>query len=137
MFLQNKKVVAGFVSLALLSLIITPSLLFAANAYTPLVTCDGSVANPCNFNALITMVNRIINWVISISAVIFAVTLIYGGYLYITSGGDTGKQGEARGIITNTLYGFVIILVSWLIVYTILKALVPDGSTIFKFIGNR
>jgi len=107
---------------------------------TYLVHCDGSDSNPCDFNAFVDLINRIINWIISIAGVIFTISLIWGGYLYMTSGENPGNKDKAKGILWNTLKGFVIILVSWLIVYTILNTLVPTGSdyrgSIFRFIGN-
>ena len=131
--MTNKKFLIGFPFIVLLLIFSMPVLSQAAG----LVPC-GSLGEPvCDFNFFVLMINNIINWIISIAGVIFAISLIYGGYIYLTSAGDTGKQGKAKEVLSNTLYGFVIILVSWLIIYTILNVLVPTGSSIFKFIGTR
>lgn len=100
---------------------------------TGLVTCDGS---DCDIDAFIKMINNIINWIIGISITIFAISLIWGGFLYMTSGENTGNKEKAKTIIWSTLKGFVIILVAWVIVYTILNTLVkdPGSNTIFKFL---
>ncbi len=73
------------------------------------------------------------------AGVIFTIMAIYGGFLYMTSGGDSSKKGKAKDILLNTLLGFGIILVSWLIVYTILTYLVKNtggNQSIFKFLGG-
>lgn len=90
--------------------------------------------NDCDFLYFVQMINGIINWIISISVIIFTISLIYGGFLYLTSGEKPSQKEDAKKIMLNTLYGFLIILASWLIVYTILINLVPKSSTIFNFI---
>lgn len=128
-FLNNKKFLASILSLVLIFVFIAPVITNAA-----LVPCGNPEQSPCDFSFFIEMINRIINWIISIAGVIFTISAIYGGFLWMTSGGDSGKKGKARDILYNTMLGFVIILVAWLIVYTILRYLVPTDSTIFNFI---
>jgi hypothetical protein len=102
-----------------------------------LVTCDGSVEDPCNLTKFVDMINRIIEWIISIAGVIFTISLIYGGFLYLTAGENPGNKETAKKVITSTFYGFLIILFSWLIVYTILTILTGDkngSSSIFIFL---
>ncbi len=126
--LKNRKFLAGIVSLLMLFIFLIPIISFAK-----LVTCDGA---DCDFNKFVEMINEIINWIIGIAGVIFTISFIYGGFLWMTSGGDSGKTGKARDILWSTLKGFVIILVSWLIVYTIIHTLVDPGQedSILKFI---
>jgi hypothetical protein len=101
-----------------------------------LVPCDG-VKVKCDFNAFVLMINKIISWIIGIAGVIFAITLIYGGFLYMTSGDNPGNKTKATDMMWNTLKGFVIILTAWLIVYTILKTLAPNYPALFEFIGKN
>ncbi len=130
----NKKTLAGILAIFLFLILILPSVGLAID-YTPLIQC-GTIAHPdsCKFSDFIGTINRIINWIISMAGVIFTVSFIYGGFLYVTSAGDTGKQGKAKDVLRSTLKGFVIILVSWLIVYTILHTLAPQNSSILQFI---
>lgn len=131
MFITRKKYIVAELSLFLLFII--PILSSAA-----IVNCDGSKANPCNFEAFVDLINGIIDWVIGIAGVIFTISFIWGGFLYLTSGENPGNRDRAKGILWNTLIGFVIILTAWLIVFTILRTLTPYDSdnTIFKFIGG-
>lgn len=139
---KDKKIFINISSLILIFVFILPIFVSAKggdsgfNFGKSLVTCDGSAGYPCDFDAFIKMINRIINWIISISTVIFAISLIYGGFLYMTSGENPGNKSKAIDIMWNTLKGFVIVLIAWLIVYTILINLVDEKSSIFRFIGK-
>ncbi len=131
---KNKKISAFIISVFLVSLFLIPVFSYAQDG---LVTCDG-VKVKCNVDTLIGMINKIINWIISIAGVIFTISCIYGGFLYITSGENPGNKAKAKSIMYSTLIGFVIILVSWLIVYTILINLVDPAQkgSIMQFIGS-
>lgn len=114
-----------------LFILILPCVTFAA-----LVPCGNPDQPACNIDYFIMMINSIIDWFITMATVVFTISLVYGGYLYMTSGSNPGNKEKASGIMWNTLKGFVIILTAWVIVHTILNALVPDNSSIFKFIGT-
>lgn len=132
----NKKFLAGTVSIILLfTFFILP--IFVLATTTPLVPCHDD-PNKCNFTAFITMINNIITRIISISVVIFAISAIWGGFLYVTSGVNPGNKDKAKKILWSTLTGFVIILVAWLIVYTIIITLTKEGEQgyILKFLKS-
>ncbi len=141
--LKNKKFLAGALSLLFLFAIVFPVLSHAAD--TGLVKCgtygaDGKITKMCDFGDFIGLINDIIKWIISIAGVIFTISAIYGGFLYMTSGDKPGNKDKAKSILWSTLIGFVIILVAWLIVYTILHTLVNSSDTsqsIFNFIGKN
>lgn len=90
-----------------------------------LVPCDG-VLIPCDFNALMTLFNRFINFILYVSIPLAAISFSYAGYLYLSAAGNTGKIEEAHGIFIKVLWGFVFVLSAWLIVYTINKALLSS-----------
>jgi hypothetical protein len=86
-------------------------------------------APDCNFNDLITLVNKVISFLLfylatPLAGIIFA----WAGFIYITSGGDTSKIKKAKTMLTNVLVGYVIALAAWLIVKTILNILGVDPS---------
>lgn len=128
----NKKISGFLISAFLISLFLIPVF---SHAQDGLVTCDGV---DCNLDSLVGMVNNIINWIIGIAGVIFTISCIYGGFLYMTSGENPGNKAKAKSIMYSTLIGFIIILVSWLIVYTILINLVDPGQqdSVMKYLGN-
>lgn len=63
----------------------------------------------------------IIQWLLGILALIAVVLMIYGGVLWMTSGGNTDQIKKAKGIIANALIGLVIILSAWGIVSYLLN----------------
>lgn len=141
--IKNKKFFATAISLSLLFILLIPVLTHAG-----LVPCGndpkvdratGEIINGCTFADFITLINNIINWIISIAGVIFTLMAVYGGFLYMTSGTSIGDKEKAKKILWNTILGFVIILISWLIVFTLLNMLVPKGEKsnfIFEFLGG-
>ena len=97
-----------------------------------LVPC-GTTTNPgdCNFNALIKLVNNVVNFILFRLAVpIAAIMFAYAGFELLTAGGDTAKLKKAKTIFTNVAIGLVIAAAAWLIVHTILSILGYNGSWI-------
>jgi hypothetical protein len=134
---KSKKFLTAVISFFLLAIFVLPVLTHAADPIV-IVPCDGTTAKPCDFDAFIKLLNNIITWILSIATTIFAISFIYGGFLYVTSGDKPGNRDKAKDILWSTLKGFVIILVAWLIVYTILINLAtgPGSTNIFNFIGR-
>jgi len=142
-FLLNKKILASFASLALLLVLVSPVLVGAANVddgiEKGLVRCgntmiNGVLKNPCDFTDFVALINGIINWIIGIAGVIFTISAVYGGFLYMASGTSLGDKERAKKILTSTLWGFVIMLCAWLIVYTLLRYLVGEKSDVLQFL---
>jgi hypothetical protein len=89
------------------------------------------VSNPCGYEDLFKMINKVINYVlyvlfIPIAAILFA----YAGFMLITSGGEVGKKKKALSVFWNVGLGLVIAVASWLIINTILSIVGFDGSWI-------
>jgi Type IV secretion system pilin len=87
-----------------------------------LVPCDG-VKVPCDFNALMELLNRFMNFILYMSIPLAAISISYAGYLYISAAGDPGKIENAHKIFGSVVKGFVFVLAGWLIVYSIMSAL--------------
>jgi len=67
-------------------------------------------------NALVT---GVINWFLSITAGVTIFFLIIGGIYYLTAFGDEKRMEEGKKIITYTIYGLVLILISYSVVTTL------------------
>jgi hypothetical protein len=61
---------------------------------------------------------NIFSIIVGIVAVIF---VIYGGFRYITSGGDSGSVGNAKNTLIYALVGLVIVALAQLIVHYVLS----------------
>ena len=98
---------------------------------------DHIVSGPneeCGFIGLIQLINNVIKWLIKISTLIATGVFMYAGFLLLTSGGNPGAMTKARSMLTKVVIGYAVILLAWVLVYTIVNALTnPDRK--FDFIG--
>jgi hypothetical protein len=82
------------------------------NAFTPIHNhACGQVGDTCLDNILFTVIN-IMLYIGGIAAIL---AILYGGIMYITSGGDEAKAAKGRASAINGVIGMVIILLSWAI----------------------
>lgn len=65
--------------------------------------------------SLPTIIGNIVNIVLSFLGVLLLVYLIYAGFLWMTSGGDSKKADSAKSYIQNAIIGLIIILASFAI----------------------
>lgn len=63
-----------------------------------------------------TVVVNTLQWMLVIVAAIAVVYLVYGGFSYITAGGDAEKATKGRTVIINAIIGIVIIVLAYTIV---------------------
>ncbi len=61
---------------------------------------------------LVDVIFAILNAVLSFLGIIFLVLVIYGGFVWMFSGGDETKITKARNIIANSVLGVIVILAS-------------------------
>ena len=127
-----------FATILGLFLIIAPVVSLQAQQLN-LIICDpgkiddaGKVTNDCTFAHLVQLAQNVINALIIFSTFLAVAAFSYAGFLLLTSGGDEGAMKKAKGIFSNVLTGYVWILVAWLLIYTITRALLNDG---FDFLG--
>jgi|GEM_PF-900499 len=92
-----------------------------------IVPCDG-VIEQCQACHFIQLGNNLLRWIIGIMASIIALVFVFGGLKMVMSAGDTHAVSEARGMMTNAIVGFVILLAAWLIVDTVLKVIVNKND---------
>ncbi|MDP2789685.1 MAG: Ig-like domain-containing protein [bacterium] len=62
-----------------------------------------------------TIIN-ILKWALGLLGLVAVMVMLYGGFLWLTSGGDEKKIEKAKRTLINGVIGLVIILVSWAIV---------------------
>ena len=69
-------------------------------------------------------IGKIINVALSLLGVIVLVIIIYGGFLWMTAGGNDEKVGEAKKWIFGCIIGLVIILSAYAIATFVISNLV-------------
>lgn len=85
-------------------------------------TADWEEDKPCNLCSMILTGQLIIEFLVKIAAVFAVLSIAFGGFLYIFAAGNQGTLEKAKSIIKNVLLGFIIILIAWAIVDSILAA---------------
>lgn len=95
-----------------------------------LIPCGGEGQDPCQFCHLVSMANDILVWLIGILFVVFAVVIVMAGFGLVTSGGNPEAKTAAKKRLANAFIGIIIVLSAWLIVDTIMMALLSDGGMI-------
>ncbi len=128
----NKTFLATLISLMIFSLILIPFAVFAVSS--PIVQCgtekdaSGNISNACTVCDLFTLVDRVVDFMLEVIAFPLAVIMfLYGGFMWITAGGDSGKITKGRKAIEYAVYGMIVAFAAWLIIDTILKALLSGG----------
>ncbi|MEO5927711.1 MAG: pilin [Patescibacteria group bacterium] len=77
------------------------------------------------------IIGNLISAVIGFLGVVLFLYLLYGGFLWMTAGGDAGQVKKATDVIRNAIIGLVIIALSYAIatfVITSLGTAVSQGS---------
>ncbi len=77
------------------------------------------IPNPLKTTSVIDIIDRIMNFMFLISIPIAMIMLMYAGFIYITSAGDSKKTSTAGQIIMYALIGFCIVLLAKGIVYVV------------------
>ena len=131
MIKKIKRIIAGTLAASLLSLGVFPALALAQGPDIQNSTCQGSTLQfgsdtTCEdtaeseegVNNLIATVINIFSVIVGIVAVIM---IIYGGFRYITSGGDSSKITDARNTILYAIVGLIIVAFAQFVVKFILS----------------
>lgn len=76
-------------------------------------------------NALLT----IIDWMIALSGSVALVYMIYGGLLYLTSGGNSGQAESAKKTLTWAIIGFLIVISAYALVNFFSASFITENDT--------
>lgn len=89
---------------------------------------SGTASGLPNDQKLSTFIMRIINIALAVAGLVAVLFLIIGGFRYVTSAGNEEAGESAKKIITNSIIGIVVIILSFVIVRVISSALLPGGG---------
>lgn len=80
----------------------------------------------CDFQDLMSLIQELINWLIGILTLVATLLFMYAGFLYLTAGGDGGQVDTAKTIFQNVAGGFVIVLLAFTLIATLVNLLTRD-----------
>lgn len=63
---------------------------------------------------------NVVNLISIIVGIISVIFIIYGGFRYITSGGDSGKVGNAKNTLIYAVIGLIVVALAQIIVNVVL-----------------
>jgi len=69
--------------------------------------------------SLNNVLNKIIKGLFPIAGILAFAMIVYAGFEYATSGGDTNKQKDAQDRIANAIIGLLLLFAFYIIIYTI------------------
>ena len=121
------KIIAVLIS----TVILLPSIAAAAG----IIPSDEDITKD-GFCAFATMINTIIDWFIGMSGVVAAITFSIAGANILLHPDNPEELKKAKSMFTKTIIGMLIVLGAWLVVHTIVVALVDPKINALRFLGS-
>ncbi len=84
----------------------------------------------CSFERPLGLGLTLVQWIFRFSAVAAFAVFVYGGFLWLLSGGNTEKVQQGRKAIVAAIVGIIIIFGAWIFINTYLKFLVSSNKNI-------
>lgn len=118
-----KKLVAGVMTLVFAFALVVPVITFAQTSNCEPGSSDPFCLEDANFGVLgdsqeddlIGLVTTIVQWILSFLGILAVLVILWGGFKWMTAGGDDDKVGEAKKLIINGIIGLIIVLSAYAI----------------------
>lgn len=75
------------------------------------------------------LLGNVINFVLLLAGIVAFFYVLYGGFMYLTSGGDATGATKGRTMIANALVGIVIIFLSYALVNFFINLISREGDS--------
>ena len=99
-------------SVALLSLLILPSLVLIDTAYAQVGPPNAQQVYIQTYGDVINIIETIADWMLGILLTLAVIFLIYAAFLYLTAAGDSTKIDKAKDIIIYAVVAIVVALLA-------------------------
>lgn len=100
--------------------------IFALSATTVLAV---ELQPPLGTGSFEEITNRVITTILGLSGVLALIAFIYGGIIWMISGGDPGKITKGKNMIVWAIIGLVVIFISYAALTFIFGALIGGEGT--------
>lgn len=74
------------------------------------------IENPIETEDFTELVTNFLGWLLGIAGALAFLMFVWGGILYVTSAGDEQKAAKGKRIVTWTILGLIVILMSYSII---------------------
>lgn len=79
-----------------------------------LISGQAAITNPgFAFTDFEAFVNFLVRALMYFAGVVLLIVLIYGGFLYMTSGGNEEQSNKAKTLIRDAVIGIIVVALSW------------------------
>ncbi len=83
------------------------------------IDCAGTNPADCTINSFIQTAINILQWILAVMSVAAFAYFIYGGFVFLTSGGSSQRVEKGKNILVNTVIGIILILSAFTIIRVI------------------
>jgi hypothetical protein len=129
-------IIAPFFVVADQEPVVTPPEPPAQSLFPEIVQCGGEGEEMCDACDAFSLISRGLVYLISLIGIILTVVIMWSGIKIATSAGNMSAVSEAKNLLWNAIIGFVIILVAWLAIDTVMKTLLRDNLFDFNQDGQ-
>lgn len=90
-------------------------------------SCDKASATGDPSTGLAGLAKKVVNFITILVGAIAVVMVIFGGFRYITSGGDSGRVGNAKNTIIYAIIGLIIVALAQVLVHFVINTASTTG----------
>lgn len=108
---MKKYLIAGLLTLLVLAV---PAATFAQFTIDNTLPSTLGISNTTK--TLQDTIISVVNWVLALLGLIAVIMILYGGFTWLTAGGNEEKVASAKKIISAAIIGLIIVLLAYAIV---------------------
>ncbi|KKR25635.1 MAG: PKD domain-containing protein [Candidatus Peregrinibacteria bacterium GW2011_GWE2_39_6] len=90
---------------------------------------DGYASGITQTSSAREFIVNVTNFILSFLGLAAVIVIIYGGFMYVTAGGEQEKADKGKKSITYAVMGIVVVLISYALVNTLIGAASKGGDT--------
>ena len=117
--LKMKKIITIASVIALVSLLVLPSLTLATSHIPPAST-EGS--EPLPKKPAFEVIGNVLQWLWTILLIVAVIVILIAAYYFMTAAGNTEALGKARGLVLYAVVAIILAAIAWGIVGIAKKA---------------
>jgi len=119
-------------------LVLLPPIAFAEGILPPESTkgnCGSSNCGNYSLNDFLVLLINVANWILGVVGAVALLFFVYGGFVFILSGGSEERVSSGKKILLNSIIGLAIVFASYTIIQFSMSLLGVEGFTIGKSTG--
>ena len=79
------------------------------------------ISNPISYDTIIELISAVLRVAIGLIGVLAVASFVYGGILYMTSGGSDEQSSKAKKVLGYAVMGLIVSILSYVIVSTVIN----------------